>query len=452
MKRHINFWLVMFLAISLALPIYSMAQTTKLTLESPSGDRIGCANVKTFSFVKAFSEGADNNLVVYLDGAFNCVALLPDILLSSSTNCTITGPASVTASPSATLSFTLVSTTGTFSPIVVDPDPGNTTFTPGTGVFTWNTGGNPAIPPGSYLAVFEATSGANTSQLVVMIKIALQYKLTLTAGENGDVSPAGVTYYDPATPVQISATASQGYYFNAWNGHAQGNTNPLTVTMSSDKTITATFTQTPPTTYTLTTSVSPAGGGTVSGGGTYNEGATATVTVLTTTAGYTFSNWSGAASGTSTTTTVLMNGAKSVTANFTPPPTTPPSGALGTKTNPYKINKPAGGLNVYIPENSSSTGAITIPAGAKWYFVVDPGATIGKFKTTAKFYGGAGVVCSFTQDKGTGVYSDEVCVGGESYNKVFTILSNKKFLFAIDNIGVTAGANDEMWVIIPFVP
>ncbi len=70
-----------------------------------------------------------------------------------------------------------------------------------------------------------------------------------------------------------------------------------------------------PSTYTLTTTASPAAGGTVSGAGTYNSGATATV-AATVANGYTFSSWSGDASGTSASTTVTMNANKSVTANF----------------------------------------------------------------------------------------------------------------------------------------
>jgi hypothetical protein len=146
-----------------------------------------------------------------------------------------------------------------------------------------------------------------------------------------------------------------------------------------------------------------------------------------------------------------MTGNKSVTANFTPPPS---SGALGTRDNPYKINKPTTQIyNGYIPENATdnSRGPIYIPAGAKVYFVVDPvgiGASVGKFKVSVKFISYAfGYVCTLTQETG-GAYSTEVCRGYSSYNEIFTI-SNKKFLFAIDNSSVTAVANDEMWAVIP---
>ncbi|UII31811.1 carbohydrate-binding protein [Fulvivirga ulvae] len=74
-------------------------------------------------------------------------------------------------------------------------------------------------------------------------------------------------------------------------------------------------------TYTLTTSVS--GSGSVSGAGTYDEGTTATVTA-TPAQGWSFSNWTGDASGSNTTVSIVMNSDKSVTAVFTqnvPPPT-----------------------------------------------------------------------------------------------------------------------------------
>ena len=138
---------------------------------------------------------------------------------------------------------------------------------------------------------------------------------------------------------------------------------------------------------------------------------------------------------------------------------TPVAGALGTKANPVKINKPAGGSNTYIPGISMADpwgrGFIFVPAGAKIYYELNPGLLgvfDGKFRVCFVFFAGAGVICELTQDKDTGNYSAEVRGGYTSYNKVFTILSNKKFLFAIDNTGVTAGANDAMWVQVPFVP
>ncbi|MCX7838387.1 MAG: protease inhibitor I42 family protein [Anaerolineae bacterium] len=73
--------------------------------------------------------------------------------------------------------------------------------------------------------------------------------------------------------------------------------------------------------YTLTTNVNPAGGGTISVnpspncGSQYTAGTTVTLTANPS-AGRTFLNWSGDASGSANPTTVIMNANKNVTANF----------------------------------------------------------------------------------------------------------------------------------------
>ncbi len=70
--------------------------------------------------------------------------------------------------------------------------------------------------------------------------------------------------------------------------------------------------------YNLTTNVSPTGSGSISpSGGSYDPGVNVTITA-TANSGYTFDYWSGSASGTSATTTVVMDTHKSVTAHFAP--------------------------------------------------------------------------------------------------------------------------------------
>lgn len=68
--------------------------------------------------------------------------------------------------------------------------------------------------------------------------------------------------------------------------------------------------------YELTTSVEPAGSGTVSPGGTYDEGSIIRVTAAPK-EGYIFDRWSGDASGSSTEQTILLNANKNVIAHFT---------------------------------------------------------------------------------------------------------------------------------------
>lgn len=71
-----------------------------------------------------------------------------------------------------------------------------------------------------------------------------------------------------------------------------------------------------PTQYTLTTSVSPAGAGTVTPAGGLYEADTEVTLTATAAEGCVFDSWSGGASGTSASITVTMDADKSVIANF----------------------------------------------------------------------------------------------------------------------------------------
>jgi hypothetical protein len=79
--------------------------------------------------------------------------------------------------------------------------------------------------------------------------------------------------------------------------------------------------------YTLTTSVNPSGGGTVSVnpspncGSQYTSGTSVTLTANPS-AGRTFLNWNGDASGSDNPTTIVMNSNKNVIANFSGAPST----------------------------------------------------------------------------------------------------------------------------------
>ena len=92
--------------------------------------------------------------------------------------------------------------------------------------------------------------------------------------------------------------------------------------MNGNKSVTATFT---PPRYTLTLTPSPSGGGSISASpppdadGKYASGTGVQLTAnANTAAGYSFSAWSGDASGSGNPVSVTMNGNKSVTADFSP--------------------------------------------------------------------------------------------------------------------------------------
>ena len=151
-----------------------------------------------------------------------------------------------------------------------------------------------------------------------------KYTLTVQASPSGGgtvaVSPSQ-SEYASGTVVTLSATAASGYAFSNWTGDAVGATNPTTVTMNGNKTVTANFIAGP--TYTLTVQASPSSGGNVVVSPSQAVYASGTVVTLTAIAasGYAFSNWTGDATGATNPATVTMNGDKTVTANFIVAPT-----------------------------------------------------------------------------------------------------------------------------------
>jgi len=82
--------------------------------------------------------------------------------------------------------------------------------------------------------------------------------------------------------------------------------------MNTDKSVTANFIKV----YTLTTSVSPAEGGSISpGSGTYDEGTSVILNAIPAT-GYVFDHWSGDITDNITPADIIMDSIKSVTAVF----------------------------------------------------------------------------------------------------------------------------------------
>lgn len=143
------------------------------------------------------------------------------------------------------------------------------------------------------------------------------YTLSVSASPaaGGSVSRSpNTSNYAAGTIVTLTANPASGYVFSGWSGSISGTSNPVTLTMDGNKSVTATFTQTA-TNYTLSTSVT--GQGSVSpASGTFASGTNVTLTA-TPASGWQFSNWSGSVTGSTNPVTLTMNSNKSVTAIFT---------------------------------------------------------------------------------------------------------------------------------------
>lgn len=133
---------------------------------------------------------------------------------------------------------------------------------------------------------------------------------------NGSVSknPDQLSYTD-GSQVVLTATPNEGYELSSWSGDATGSDNPLTVTMDSNKNITANFTATAAT-YAL--NVTAVNGSVAKNPNqmSYIEGSQVVLTA-TPDEGFEFTSWSGDATGSDNPLTVTMDANKNITANFT---------------------------------------------------------------------------------------------------------------------------------------
>jgi uncharacterized repeat protein (TIGR02543 family) len=142
----------------------------------------------------------------------------------------------------------------------------------------------------------------------------IQYALTtLSQPTQGGSISHDSGYYDPGSLVQLTAIPAPGYQFIGWSGDVSGLSPETSLTMDSDKNVTANFSILR---YALEISVNPTEGGTISGsGGTYKPGGTLTIQA-TPAPGYQFVGWSGDISGLSPEISLTMDSDKNVTANF----------------------------------------------------------------------------------------------------------------------------------------
>lgn len=181
-----------------------------------------------------------------------------------------------------------------------------------------------ATPSSGYQFGFWSGDVSGTSPTIMIImdsnkKVTanfekVRYSLSTSVNHvgSGIVSPSDGDF-DVGTEVTLTATPSSGYRFVSWSGDVSGTSPVITITMDSNKNVTANFEKNR---YSLSTSISPQGSGSVSPtGGTYDSDAQVTLTA-TPLSDYQFASWSGDISGTVSTITITMDSNKSVTANF----------------------------------------------------------------------------------------------------------------------------------------
>lgn len=148
-------------------------------------------------------------------------------------------------------------------------------------------------------------------------KSSPSYQLTTSSvpSEGGSVNPVSGEF-DEDEEVQIKADANENWVFDGWEGDQTGSQNPMTVTMDSDKSITARFVKRQ---YPLTINVQ--GEGSVSESIVQNkmtdyDHGTVVELQANSNMGYNFTRWEGAVESTDNPIQITVDGPKEVTVVF----------------------------------------------------------------------------------------------------------------------------------------
>jgi uncharacterized repeat protein (TIGR02543 family) len=198
--------------------------------------------------------------------------------------------------------------TGSVVTIIESPNPGYT-------FVNWTENGIAVSTNSSYQFTITGNRAfvANFSAVP-----ALQYSVFTSSNPITGGTTAGSGNYTSGASVTVSANPNSGYSFVNWteNGTTVSTSAAYTFTLTGNRTLTANFALN---SYTLTVISSPAAGGSVTKNpnqASYSAGSTVQLTAVPN-SGYTFTGWTGNASGSVNPLTVTMNSNKTITANFT---------------------------------------------------------------------------------------------------------------------------------------
>lgn len=196
--------------------------------------------------------------------------------------------------------------------------------------------------------------------------------IATSPADNGGLKSGNSSYsltYNAGTTVTLTAPSITGTNtFSSWSGCTSSSGTACTVALNSNTTVTANYATPAPLTYTLSiTSTNPASGvaigvspadnngntsGTTAFTRTYNTGTSVTLTAPATSAANTFFSWTGCASTTGPTCTVVINASTTVTANYA---------ATATYTLTVNSTDPSTGVAIGVSpaDNSGNTAGTT---------------------------------------------------------------------------------------------
>jgi polygalacturonase len=282
---------------------------------SPSAGQTLLYNVQSASGSKTT---AGSNGGVIAASSYEQVASPGSVTVGWSATVARQAYAVVAFAPSATVNYTVSTAVSPTGGGTVSLSPSQASYPSGTSVQVT------ATPAAGY--AFSNFSGdltgtTNPATLIVTKNdsvtanfTAVPCTLTINIVGQGTVTPASGSSYPCGTQVQVTATPANGYTFGQFSGALTGTTNPQTLTLNANSTVTATFVQ--GTSCTLTTSVTGSGSITLNPTGTvFSCGTQITVTAVPATY-YSLTGFSGAITGTANPQTFTLNANSSITAAF----------------------------------------------------------------------------------------------------------------------------------------
>lgn len=189
----------------------------------------------------------------------------------------------------------------------------NATANPGYSFANWTENGVIASTSASYTFLLSANR-------TLVANFTIQYTVSLSSNPAAGGTTSGAGTFNTGTSVTVSATPNSGYTFVNWteNGVIASTNASYNFSLLANRTLVANFAAVI-NTFTLTVT---AVNGSVTKNplqATYNSG-TSVVLTATPDPGYSFTSWSGDATGTTTPLTVIMDANKTIAANFTANP------------------------------------------------------------------------------------------------------------------------------------
>jgi uncharacterized repeat protein (TIGR02543 family) len=194
------------------------------------------------------------------------------------------------------------------------------------------------------------TFALNSNRTLVANFAINTYTLALSPNPTAGGVTSGAGSFNAGTSVTATATSNTGYTFVNWtdNGAIASTNATYSFTLNANRSLVANFSA-----NTFTLNVTAINGTVVKNPNqaTYNSGSTVQLTA-TPNSGYTFTSWSGDATGSTNPLTVTMNANKNITANFT---------AVAPAIGPGQINLgSAGNFGILTKAGISTTGITSV--------------------------------------------------------------------------------------------